>query len=135
MARAFYDRQKEHWAFVKRTDAPNSGLVIFIHGFRGSYLSTWGQLANFLTFHSDSHKVLKTWDYLFLGYETYSIGSFLEIAAIMAGQWRLASTGAPPFDENKYSRLALFGHSLGTLGIRQMLCAVSEQPERNAESA
>lgn len=35
---------------------------------------------------------------------------------------------APPFDGNTYSKLALFAHSLGTLGVRQLLCAISEQP-------
>jgi hypothetical protein len=129
MTRAFNDRQRERWAFIRRTDVRNARLVIFIHGFRGSYLSTWGQLANFLTYHSDSHEVLREWDYLFLGYETYSIRSYLEIAGIMSSQWKRASSGEPPFDGNKYSHLALFGHSLGTLGIRQMLCAISEQPE------
>jgi hypothetical protein len=63
-----------------------------------------------------------------LGYETYSISSFLEIAKIVGSQWERASTRQSPFDQNNYSQLALFGHSLGTLGLRQLLCAMSEQP-------
>lgn len=129
VARAFFDRQKERWAYIRRTDVANTGLVIFIHGFRGSYLSTWGELANFLTHYSDTDDALAAWDYLFLGYETYSIGSYLEIADILTSQWRKASTSTPPYDRNNYSQLALFGHSLGTLAIRQMLCAISEQPQ------
>ncbi len=129
MTRAFFDRQKERWAYIRRTDVANTKLVIFIHGFRGSYLSTWGELANFLYQHADTDNALAEWDHLFLGYETYSIGSYLEISDILASQWRKASTRAPPFDQNSYSKLALFGHSLGTLAIRQLLCAISEQPE------
>lgn len=128
MTRELFDRQRERWAYVRRSDAVNDKLVIFVHGFRGSYLSTWGDLANFLQKHSESHTVLAQWDYLFVGYETYSIGSFLDIADIIITKWRDASTRAPPFDQNSYSKLALVGHSLGTLGIRQLLCAMSEQP-------
>jgi hypothetical protein len=123
------DRQKALWAHVRRTDMANEKLVIFIHGFRGTYLSTWGRLADYLNQHADYHPVLREWDYLFLGYETYSIKNFLEIGKIVGTQWKLASTRRPPFDRNNYSQLALFGHSLGTLGLRQLLCAMSEHPD------
>lgn len=128
MTRQLFDRQKELWAYVRRTDTANQKLVIFIHGFRGTYLSTWGDLADYLNQHADAHHVLREWDYLFLGYETYSIETFLDIARIVAGQWEKASTQRPPFDQNNYSQLALFGHSLGTLGLRQLICAMSRQP-------
>jgi len=128
VTRQLFDRQADLWAYVRRTDSANEGLVIFVHGFRGSYLSTWGDLANFLTHHADDHDKLAKWDYLFVGYETYSVDTYLNIAKIVASQWAKASDCAPPFDQNKYRRLALFAHSLGTLGIRQLLCAVSEQP-------
>jgi hypothetical protein len=39
MARDFFDRQKERWAYVRRKDMANEKLVIFVHGFLGSYLS------------------------------------------------------------------------------------------------
>jgi pimeloyl-ACP methyl ester carboxylesterase len=129
MARDFFDRQKERWAYVRRSDVANRKLVIFVHGFGGSYLSTWGELANFLTQNADDDEKLKTWDYLFVGYETYSIDTYLAIAEIVGSQWRRASTSEPPFDSNHYSSVAIFAHSLGTLGVRQLLCALSKQPE------
>jgi pimeloyl-ACP methyl ester carboxylesterase len=129
MARALFDRQKERWAYIRREDAANTRLVIFIHGFRGSYLTTWGDLNTYLQQHADTDNTLAEWDYLFLGYETATIGSYLEIADIITSQWRKASTREPPFDKNNYAQLALFGHSLGTLAIRQLLCAISEQPQ------
>lgn len=129
MTRELLDRQEALWAHVRRTDVANSRLVIFIHGFRGTYLSTWGRLADYLKQHADDHPVLAEWDYLFLGYETYSIRNFLEIGTIVGTQWKLASNRSPPFDRNNYSQLALFGHSLGTLGLRQLLYAMSEQPD------
>lgn len=128
MTRELIDRQKALWAHVRRTDVANNKLVIFIHGFRGTYLSTWGRLADYLKQHAEDHPVLREWDYLFLGYETYSIKNFLEIGNIVGTQWKLASARRPPFDGNNYSQLALFGHSLGTLGLRQLLCAMSEHP-------
>jgi pimeloyl-ACP methyl ester carboxylesterase len=128
MTRALFDRQKELWAYVRRSDSPNSKLVIFVHGFSGSYLSTWGELANFLTQHADADQKLSTWDYLFVGYETYSINTYMAIADLVGTQWHRASTGQPPFDNNAYTQLAIFAHSLGTLGVRQLLCAASKQP-------
>jgi hypothetical protein len=40
-----------------------------------------------------------------VGYETYSIDTYLAIAGIVGSQWKKASTGQPPFDHNRYSRL------------------------------
>jgi pimeloyl-ACP methyl ester carboxylesterase len=134
MAREFFDRQKALWAYVRRSEVANEKLVIFVHGFGGSYLSTWGELANYLTNHADADEKLKTWDYLFVGYETYSIDTYLAIAGLVASQWKKASMGQPPFDRNKYSTLAIFAHSLGTLGVRQLLCAMSKQPEGLAKA-
>lgn len=130
MARELVHREDQHFAYVRKKDGtPNTGLVIFVHGFRGSYLSTWGQLSDFLEQHADSDEKLEKWDYLFLGYRTYSIDTFLEIARIVSSQWDKASKKNSPFDRNAYSKLALFGHSLGTLGLRQLICNVSEQPD------
>ncbi|WP_050418989.1 esterase/lipase family protein [Bradyrhizobium tropiciagri] len=114
--------------FVERIDRANRRLAIFVHGWRGGHLSTWGDLAKYLERHADEKLVLEDWDYLFLGYETYSLGSLLDIARIVAGEWMHAAGGRPPFN-HAYQTLALVGHSLGTLGIRQLLCAVSEHPE------
>jgi hypothetical protein len=125
--RAFSNRSAELWALLSRTDAPSAGLAIFIHGFRGNYLTTWGELPELLAQHSDAQPPFDAWDYLFLGYDTRDVKSYLDIAARIAGDWSSASQGRVPYT-HQYSRLALFGHSLGTLGIRQLLCAWSAQP-------
>lgn len=127
MPRSFFDRQREKWAFVQRDDLVNTKLAIFVHGWRGGYLSTWGDLAYYLVTHADLNPVLGRWDYFFVGYETYSLNSLLDIARIVATKWKTAARGRPPF-QHSHKSLALVGHSLGTLGIRQLLCAVSEQP-------
>lgn len=134
MARKFFDRQKELWAYVRRSDTANTKLVIFVHGFWGSYLSTWGELANFLTHHADADNRLATRDYLFVGYETYSIDTYMAIAGLVGSQWKKASTGQPPFDNNAYTDLVIFAHSLGTLGVRQLLCAIPKQPTGMAQA-
>jgi hypothetical protein len=119
----FLDRQKELWAFLRQASGgPGRSLAIFVHGFRGEYLDTWGRLPELLQEHAPRDPVLMGWDYLFLGYKTKNISTYLDIAEIIATQWDKAAKGKPPF-EGAYTRLALLGHSLGTLGIRQLLCA------------
>ncbi len=122
------ERQDGKRTFVARTDRANKCLAIFVHGWRGGHLSTWGDLAKYLEHHAHEKRVLEDWDYLFVGYKTYSLGSLLSIARVLAGEWTDAALGQPPFSHG-YQTLALIGHSLGTLGIRQLLCAVSEHPK------
>lgn len=124
---ALLNRSQEHWALLRSTDQPNTNLALFVHGFRGGYLSTWGKLPDFLREHSGADPRFREWDYLFVGYNTRRVDAYLDIARLMSSQWTLAKAGDLPYAQS-YSRLALFGHSLGTLGIRQMLCAWSEQP-------
>ncbi|GJH30943.1 hypothetical protein [Caballeronia novacaledonica] len=120
IAREFHDRQHEKWALIRGND--NSSLAIFIHGFRGNHLTTWGILPELFVKNADLDEVLVHWDFLFLGYKTETISSYLDIAHLLSTQWELASRGQRPF-AHEYRKLALFGHSLGTLGIRQFLCA------------
>jgi hypothetical protein len=122
--RQFIPRTQEKWALLRRSDAVNSGLAMFIHGFRGNYLRTWGALSEFLDQRADSDPLLGAWDYVFIGYDTGDVKSYLDIAALICTGWRRAAEGEPPYD-HPYQKLALFGHSLGTLGIRQALCANS----------
>lgn len=122
------DRQTEHWALLRNPQGgAGRSLAIFIHGFLGDHLTTWGRLPEMLRNHALTDPILKEWDYLFLGYPTRKVASYLDIARIIATQWTKASIGKPPFG-GAYERLALFGHSLGTLGIRQLLCAETMQP-------
>jgi hypothetical protein len=123
------DRPIEKWSFIKRDDRNNKKLAIFVHGFRGDHLATWLDLPNFLFRHAGSDRQLQNWDYLFLGYETYSIGNYVAIARLISSQWERASKGLPPYGPTAYEKLALIGHSLGTLGIRQLLCASSLHPK------
>ncbi len=124
----FLDRQKEEWALLRQ---PNGGagrsLAIFVHGFLGNYLTTWGKLPELLQEHAPGEPALAGWDFLFIGYQTKKITTYLDIAHLIATQWEKAAKGRPPFG-GAYTRVALLGHSLGTLGIRQLLCAGVLQP-------
>jgi hypothetical protein len=41
--RELLNRTKEQFALIRRSDGdPNTRLAMFIHGFRGNYLSAWG---------------------------------------------------------------------------------------------
>lgn len=126
--RALKNRFKEHWAFIPRTDQQNTNLAIFVHGFLGNYLQTWGKLPTFLHQRADESPTFGSWDFLFVGYDTDNVETYLDIAMLICTEWKKARTGEAPYNR-PYKRLALFGHSLGTLGIRQMLCASSVQPK------
>lgn len=120
-------RDKEHFALIHRTDQANARLAIFVHGFRGNYWTTWGGLPALLQNEADGRPVFQDWDYVFLGYQTSDMATYLDIAKFIWTEWRKASRGDPPY-RRTYTRLALLGHSLGTLGIRQALCAHSQRP-------
>jgi hypothetical protein len=123
--RKLLNRVKEQWAFLPAT-SPNARLAIFVHGYRGSYLGTWGHLPDMLAEHSDDKPVFREWDYLFIGYGTKNVEGYLDIAGVICTEWRKAKRGDAPF-QRSYNRFALFGHSLGTLAIRQILCSKSIQ--------
>ncbi len=126
--RELLDRSRNQWGFIRRSDERNVRLAIFVHGFRGSYFGTWGNLPTCLREQSDRDARLTTWDYLFLGYDCATIGNLVRIAELIASQCKMAANGDAPFD-TPYEQFALFGHSLGTLGIRQLLCATSLLPD------
>ena len=128
------DYQADRYALLRD---PNGGagrsLAIFVHGFNGNYLTTWGSLSGMLEQNAEQDPVLSGWDFLFQGYATQDISSYLDIARLLATQWDLAASGKPPF-RGAYVRFALLGHSLGTLGIRQFLCAGDLQPPDTLKS-
>ena len=123
--RDLLNRSNDRWALLESSQ-PNTSLAIFVHGFRGSYLTTWGRLPQMLRERADGEPAFASWDYLFIGYDSRAVDTYLDISRLLLSHWRLAAAGNHPF-KRAYSRLALFGHSLGTLGIRQMLCAWSDQ--------
>jgi pimeloyl-ACP methyl ester carboxylesterase len=120
------NRSKERWAFIRRSDKPNQRIAIFVHGFRGNYLDTWGHLPDLLKKNAGADSDFQNWDFLFLGYSTKQISTYLDIAMLILSEWRKAARGDSPFD-HRHEKVALFGHSLGTLGIRQALCARFKQ--------
>lgn len=121
-AREFLDRTNEHWAYIVRRGRPAANLAFFLHGYTGDYLGTWGRLPQMLHEEADEHPPLDDWDYVFLGYRTRSVECCLDIARRLATKLAKAHAGDSPY-RVPYTRFALLGHSLGTLGIRQLLCA------------
>ena len=122
--RELRDRNDEQWALLPREDQANTKIAIFVHGFIGAYLGTWGALPELLAANADAGTPFDTWDYLFIGYDTANTETYLDIASLIYTKWDEASSGMLPLGR-RYTSLALFGHSLGTLGIRQLLCAWS----------
>src|SRR6185369_2940711 len=131
--RKIVHRPAELFFLIQRTDKPLSNLALFIHGFRGNYLTTWGDLADQLRYEADKKKVFEDWDYVFIGYDTKKVSTYLDIAQFVWAEWKKAGAGLPPYRQ-QYAKLALFGHSLGTLGLRQALCATAKQPANMLKS-
>lgn len=129
----YTDRPSENFAYFYNPHRANEHLAIFIHGFRGGYVTTWGQLSNLLRDHAASDEFFRTRDYFFLGYSSFQIDSYLDIARRISTEWHRALQGEKPFVRT-YQHFALFGHSLGTLGIRQLLAACSLHPEHGFTS-
>jgi pimeloyl-ACP methyl ester carboxylesterase len=119
--REFFNRPTEQWALIQRQDKEIDSLAVFVHGFRGDYLATWGRLPDLIRDNGDNEAPFDSWDYLFTGYSTTAVETYLDIAARLETLLRRAAEGDRAF-RRKYVRCALFGHSLGTLGIRQFLC-------------
>jgi pimeloyl-ACP methyl ester carboxylesterase len=114
------DRPDEQWQYLPGQKI-NTKLAIFLHGFRGDYITTWGELNKLLATYADDDELLRDWDFLFLGYRTKAMNTYLDISKILRSKFNAALKGESPFN-HPYERFALFGHSLGTLGIRQFLC-------------
>ena len=109
--------------YIYEQSKKNEKLVIFIHGYNGNYISTWGNLQIMLLKRQLGKTIpFDDWDYIFLGYNTSSIESYIDIACILNDKYEEAINGNSIF-ERKYNKIVLCGHSLGTLGIRQLLCA------------
>lgn len=132
MARALRDNPDEQHALIWRTDQRNQKLAIFIHGFRGGYLSTWARVPDLLYQAADVSSDTSDWDFFFMGYSTENVETYLDIANLVGSQWDHAVCGNEPFP-HAYGKFALFGHSLGTLGIRQFLCAAKQRPPNIAQ--
>jgi hypothetical protein len=120
--RRLLNNPENKWALIQRRDQQNDSLAVFVHGFGGGYLRAWGRLPDSLQESADGEEPFRSWDFLFIGYSTHVVETYLDIAAILGTFLRRAASGDRAFGR-QYSRFALFGHSLGTLGIRQFLCA------------
>jgi pimeloyl-ACP methyl ester carboxylesterase len=125
--RILHNLSEERWALLKRTQSENDRLAIFVHGYDGTYLGTWGSLPKLLQERADQDLVLRDWDFLFMGYDHRTLFTFVDIADRIREEWERAEKDFRSVGR-KYNKFALVGHSLGTLGIRQLLCASSLQP-------
>jgi|GEM_PF-4091944 len=121
--RRVIDPDDNLYAFVTGGEQ-RSKLVIFIHGFDGDYIGTWGDLPYVLKEFADTQTILLNWDYLFIGFETVWLRSSVRIADELSQWIDDALVGEDPF-EHPYEEIALVGHSLGTLIVRH--CILSAQ--------
>lgn len=119
MARRTFDDSKAKRAGVYDDQHGNTQLAIFVHGYRGTHLGTWGKVPKALK--AEASKPFSEWDYLFVGFNTDKLESYADIADLLRTEITQAAKGAS-FSPVKYQKFCLIGHSLGTLGIRQLIC-------------
>lgn len=107
--------------------ASNDALCLFIHGLFGSEVATWGDLPEALRQDAQHDEKLAKWDYAFVGYNWATIPSFLDLADLISATINDARNAQHGFPCH-YRRFVLVGYSLGTLGIRQLLCNCQVHP-------
>lgn len=129
--------------FYKNKQKKNTHLAVFVHGFTGNYLSTWGELPNLL----QNDPRLLHYDFLFWGYssslffpkENYFIDNvkqfFTQILSRHKTNQRVEIISQGLQIELKYltgyDNISLIGHSLGGLIIRSYIIQnlIENRPE------
>ena len=133
-------------ALFKSRNKSNKNLVVFIHGFTGNYLSTWGALPDLLT----SDPRLLHYDFLFWGYssnyifpkEDFIIDNIRQLFTQFLSKHKTnqqvevlaqgLQTELKYLDE--YDNITLVGHSLGGLVIRSYIIQnLKESKKENLE--
>jgi pimeloyl-ACP methyl ester carboxylesterase len=90
----------------------NTSIAIFVHGFTGEYLATWGKLPELL----QKDPALDAYDFLFWGYPSRFFGANEKIGT--TGQHLKTEIDFLP---KTYDRVILIGHSMGGLVIRSYI--------------
>jgi pimeloyl-ACP methyl ester carboxylesterase len=115
---------------IQRTPAADA-LVVFIHGFTGTAVETWGKFPEFLKADQDLQKI----DFLFWGYPSsinffYSVSRYFwtdnpDIATVGKALRSLLADRAV-----SYKKLILVGHSMGGLAIQSFVLEELIKKER-----
>jgi tetratricopeptide (TPR) repeat protein len=90
----------------------NTSIAIFVHGFRGEYVATWGKLPELLQKDPD----LDSYDFLFWGYPSKLFSAGEKIGTM--GQHLKIEIDLLP---KTYNRIILIGYSMGGLVIRSYI--------------
>jgi hypothetical protein len=115
------------------TNKKNKSLAVFVHGFTGNYISTWGQLPELLT----TDPGLQHFDFLFWGYSSdllfpkgeFIIDNIRQLLTQFISKHKTSQhievvaqglqTELDYLDD--YDNIVLIGHSLGGLVIRSFI--------------
>ena len=105
-----------------------NACIIFLHGFTGSNVETWGKFPEFLIQLPE----LTGWDIVSLGYSSALIPDLVGIWNADAPIDKLATLlrSTVSFGLQKYQTLAVLAHSMGGLVVQRAVVDDSEFAER-----
>lgn len=119
-----YFRSPEFGVLQANEDLSNKKLMVFVHGFYGDCMSTWGDLPRLLLQDEDLSKV----DFCFLGYKS-TVADVPTLGRYLSHVFRKAADGQEPFPI-KYQKFIVVAHSLGGAGVRASLVRLHEECPR-----
>lgn len=110
---------------VKKTDA-NKAAIVFIHGFSGDPIETWGCFPQFI----EHDPAFKKWDIYSHGYNTSILPDINEIWSANPSIQMLANHFRTTIIDRlapKYSQIAIVGHSMGGLVTQRAVLDMEAQ--------
>lgn len=106
------------------THHPNT-LVVFVHGFNGKSVETWGKFPELIRYNSDFSQA----DVVFYGYESLKAqannsavrfyNSLLRFTDTSPNEWGISRDFIT--EDFKYSKILIVAHSLGAIIVRRAL--------------
>lgn len=111
---------------------PPKSLVVFVHGFSGRAVETWGEFRDMIP----QNRKFASCDVVFLGYESvtrsapYNAGVlYRTLTALVEEYPRFVRTSGAPIRRRtfKYNKIVLVGHSLGGVLVRDIAMSVATE--------
>jgi len=109
-----------------KSKSKEKSAILFVHGFRGEVISTWGKTSEYLSHEEE----LRNWDLIFLGYNSGLLPNFVdgwlvavpEIAKIALNISTIINT----LKKQKYHSVTICAHSMGGLAVQRAIVDMTD---------